>query len=73
VGGEEGEEDNRYPEFLQSYVADFCFVGGEVGCEGFRPDFRAEVAGHADEGACKDKSLCEESVMSTPIKQLTYL
>lgn len=41
-----------------SYIADFCFVGWEVGREGFRPDLWAEVAGHADEGACKDESLC---------------
>jgi hypothetical protein len=58
VCDEEGEQDDGYPEFLQRDVADLCLVRWEVVGEGSRPHLGAEVAGHADEEACEDQSLC---------------
>lgn len=57
---EEGQEDDRDPEFLQRDLANLCLVRREVVCERGGPDLGAEVAGRADEEAGEDEALCTE-------------
>lgn len=61
MGNKECEQDDGNPQLLQSDAANLCLVGWEVVRQRGRPDLRAEVAGHADESACKDQSLCSTS------------
>ena len=62
---EEGEQDDGYPELLQSDLANLCLVRWQVVCERRRPDLRSKVAGYADEEAGEYQSLCELSARTT--------
>lgn len=62
VGDKEGEQYHGYPDVSEAHLAQLLSVTREVLDERGGPDLGSEEAGHADECACNDETLCGQSV-----------
>lgn len=73
VGDEKGDQDHGNPYVSEAHLAQLLSEAREVCDERSRPDLRPEEAGHADEGARNDKSLCGESAEVFSHAKFPYL